>query len=320
MDVLRKLFIKISRVPPTVLLVAIVGIAFVVTWMVTSKISSDEQSFTAKEKALNAKYSAKETVVYALRDVPEGETIASEALEERQVEQSKCPEDALTSSSLATGRVTKYGISAGAIVSQHDLQPQGMAAGGTSFDAKLKPGYRAVTFAVDNNSGVAGFIEPQSRIDIVGMVGSGAETKAKPILSDVEVIAVGQTFQRRPGASYSVPASSVTVAVTAEDSTKLIKGVLASKLYLSLRNSTDHTPVATVDVTSLFAAKSMETGMGGYTPSEPRVSMVPPPPPSATDDLPLPKEMDSAAAPPRQDHQIEAWSGSKKNILVVPEN
>jgi Flp pilus assembly protein CpaB len=319
MDFFRKLFIKISRIPPTVLLAAIVGIAFVVTWMVTSKISTDEQSFTAKEKALNAKYTAKATVVYALRDVPEGETIPSDALEERQVEQSKCPEDALTSASLATGRVTKYGVSAGAIVSQHDLQPQGQASG-TSFDAKLQPGYRAVTFAVDNNSGVAGFIEPQSHIDIVGMVGSGAETKAKPILSDVEVIAVGQTFQRKPGASYSVPASSITVAVTAEDSTKLIKGVLASKLYLSLRNSTDHSPVATVDVTSLFAAKSVETGMGGYTPSEPRVSMVPPPPPSAGDDLPLPKEMDSAAAPAPSEHQIEAWSGSKKNILVVPQN
>jgi pilus assembly protein CpaB len=319
MDLLRKMFIKISRVPPTVLLAVIVGVAFVVTWMVTSKINSDEQSFTAKEKALNAKYSAKTTVVYALRDIAEGDTIPSEAMEERQVEQSKCPEDALTSASLGSGRTAKYGISAGAIVSQHDLQPIGQA-NGTTFDAKLKPGFRAVTFAVDNNSGVAGFIEPQSHIDIVGMVGSGADTKAKPILSDVEVIAVGQTFQRKPGASYSVPASSVTVAVTAEDSTKLIKAVLASKLYLSLRNSTDHDPVATVDVTSLFAAHSIDTGIGNYSP-RPRLSMIPPPPPSAgVEDLPLPQEMSSAAAPTRLDHQIEAWSGSKKNILVVPEN
>jgi hypothetical protein len=137
----------------------------------------------------------------------------------------------------------------------------------------------------------------------------------------VEVIAVGQTFQRKPGASYSVPASSVTVAVTADDSTKLIKAVLASKLYLSLRNSTDHDPVATVDVTSLFAAHSMETGMGNYSPQRPRLSMIPPPPPSSgVDNPPLPEEMSSAPAPAKLDHQVEAWSGSKKNILVVPEN
>ena len=73
---------------------------------------------------------------------------------------------------MATGRIAKYGILAGQIVSQHDLAPQGISLG---FEAKLKEGMRALTFGVDNNSGVAGFVNPDSRVDIIAMVGTGAE-------------------------------------------------------------------------------------------------------------------------------------------------
>jgi len=318
MKPLRSVFMSITRIPPTVLIAAIVMLAFVVAWMVTSKISSGEQIYAEKQKELDAKYSAKATVVYAIKDIPEGQTIPSEALEERQIEQSKVPEDALTTATLATGRVTKYGVATGQIVSQHDLQPQGQS---LSFDARLKTGFRAVTFAVDNNSGVAGFISPESHIDIIGMVGSGADTKAKPILSDVEVIAVGQTFQRSSGTTTAAsPASSVTVAVTPEDTTKLIKAVLASKLYLSLRNSNDHEPVATVDVTALYnnkhtaAVSNMNFGVPSPPPSPPIISGHNYEP----GDEPGP-QLASAPAPERQNHQIEAWSGGKKDLISVPE-
>ncbi|NJL72737.1 MAG: Flp pilus assembly protein CpaB [Candidatus Competibacteraceae bacterium] len=105
----------------------------------------------------------------------------------------------------------------------------------------------------DANSGVAGFVSPQSHVDVLSMVGSGQETKVAPILSDVEVVAVGQQFERE-AKGQATPASSVTVAVSPEDTNKLIKAVAASKLYLSLRNDKDHMPVTTVDVTALFAA------------------------------------------------------------------
>lgn len=314
------MFMSLTRIPPAVLIAGIVLLAFVVAWMVTSKINSGEQMYAEKQRELDAKYSAKATVVYAIKDIPEGQTIPSEALEERQIEQSKMPEDAITTATMATGRVTKYGVSIGQIVSQHDLQPQGQS---LSFDSRLKTGFRAVTFAVDNNSGVAGFISPESHIDIIGMVGSGQDTKAKPILSDVEVIAVGQTYQRTTvnGNTTASPASSVTVAVTPEDTTKLIKAVLASKLYLSLRNSNDHTPVATVDVTQLYnnkntaAVANMNFGVPAPPPSMPMEHHYAP---GDEPDAPGP-QLASAPAPERPNHQIEAWSGGKKDLITVPE-
>ncbi|CAN5213802.1 hypothetical protein BH10CYA1_BH10CYA1_43790 [soil metagenome] len=318
MKPLRSVFMSITRIPPTILIAAIVTLAFVVAWMVTSKINSGEQVYAEKQKELDAKYSAKATVVYAIKDIPEGQTIPSEALEERQIEQSKVPEDALTTASLASGRVTKYGVASGQIVSQHDLQAQSQ---NLSFDARLKTGFRAVTFAVDNNSGVAGFISPESHIDIIGMVGSGVDTKAKPILSDVEVIAVGQTFLRSTGNTTAAsPASSVTVAVTPEDTTKLIKAVLASKLYLSLRNSNDHTPVATVDVTALYnnkhaaAVSNMNFGVPSPPPSPPMITGQ-----NYAEGDERGPQLASAPAPERQNHQIEAWSGGKKDLISVPE-
>jgi pilus assembly protein CpaB len=287
--------------------------------MVTGKVSEQEKTFQSKQQELEAKMSLKGKVVYAIKDIPEGATIPTEALEERELEQSKIPQDAITSASLAAGRVAKYGISSGQIVSQHDLAPQGISLG---FEARLKEGMRAVTFAVDNNSGVAGFVTPESHVDIVAMAGAGAETKASAILSDVEVIAVGQMFQRNPGGTTAVPASSVTVAVSPEDATKLIKAVSAGKLYLTLRNDKDHTPVATVDVTSLFAKPAAPKS---ELASLPPPTALPPPPLPGMGDMGggmggLPGAMPAAPPPPPPLHEIEIWSGSKKDVLSVPKS
>src|ERR1700722_10639797 len=307
MNPLRALFLSLSRMPPAVMLLIIIGLAVLVTMMVTGKVSEQENQYKQQKADLEAKMSAKGKVVYTIKDIPEGQTIPTEALEEREIEQSKIPADAITSASLAAGRVAKYGISTGQIVSQHDLAPQGISLG---FESRLKEGFRAVTFAVDNNSGVAGFVTPESHVDIIAMVGSGAETKASPILSDVEVIAVGTTYQKAPGQSAAMPSSSVTVCISPEDATKLIKAISASKLYLTLRNDKDHTPVATVDVTSMFSG-----GPGGKDDLalQPPNSLPPPPLPGAPDmGGGIPGAMSSAAPPPPPLHEVEIWSGSKK--------
>jgi Flp pilus assembly protein CpaB len=170
MNPLRALFLQLSRMPPALMLVLIIGLAVLVTMMVTSNQQAQEAALKAKEQDLVAKMSAKGKVVYAIKDIPEGSTIPVDSLEEKEIEQAKIPQDALTSASLAAGRVAKYGIQTGQIVSQHDLAPQGISLG---FEARLKEGMRAVTFAVDSNSGVAGFVTPESHVDVISMVGAG---------------------------------------------------------------------------------------------------------------------------------------------------
>ena len=86
-------------------------------------ISTKEMELEAKRRDLEARMAAKGKVVYAIVDIPEGTLIRNNTLEEKELEFSRIPQDALTSSSLAAGRLAKYGISQGQIVSRHDLAP-----------------------------------------------------------------------------------------------------------------------------------------------------------------------------------------------------
>lgn len=307
MNPLRALFLSLSRMPPAVMLLIIVGLAVVVTTMVTGKMGESEKAMKEQEAALKAKYDLKAKVVYSIKDISEGTAVMADALEEKEVEAGKAPVDAFSSSSMAVGRIAKYGIPAGQIVTAHDFVTSGRTAG---FESLIKEGHRAVTFAVDATTGVAGFVAPGSRVDIIATVGQGETTKTGAILSDVEVIAVGQTYQKQ-SAGGAVPASSVTVALTPEDANKLIKGVAAaSRLYLTLRNDKDHTPVAVVDVTAMYPKPKVET-----VASAPPINLPPPPLPGAPSGDAAP-----APPPPPPMQEIEVWSGSKKEVISVPKS
>jgi pilus assembly protein CpaB len=308
---MRSLFLSISRIPPAMMLLIIVGLASLITFQVSAYLNKKEAAYDDELNKMKAAQAAKGKVVYAVRDIPEGTAIPMDYLEERELEVGKIPVDSISNASLAAGRVSKFGIMSGQLLSQHDLAPQGMTLG---FEARLKQGMRAITFGVDNNTGVAGFLNPESHVDVLAMVGAGAETKASPILSDIEVIAVGQTYQRQAGATTATPASSVTVAVTPEDAQKLVKAVAASKLYLSLRSDRDHQPIATVDVTSLFQ-KPVKASAD--------IAQLPPPtlnfpqPPSLLGSG-NPAETSAAVPPPVPPHEIEVWAASRKDVVSVP--
>ncbi|HEY9786412.1 MAG TPA: Flp pilus assembly protein CpaB [Candidatus Obscuribacterales bacterium] len=312
MNPLRSLFMSLSRIPPAAMLLLVVGLAAVVSYTITMTMDTNRKNYDLEIARLQERARAKGKVVFAVKDIPEGETITSDAIEERELEVGKIPQDALSSGVLAAGRVAKFGIASGAIISQHDLAPHSQL---LSFESRLQPGMRAVTFAVDTNSGVAGFISPQSHVDILAMVGSGADTKASPILSDIEVIAVGQSYQRQPGTATATPVSSVTVAVSPDDTKRLIKAVAASKLYLALRNAKDHTPIATVDVTALFPKPPAGTNAVALLPPPSELGM--PPLPPMTEQLPGPNVVQRAPEAVRPAHEVEYWAGGRRDVITI---
>lgn len=305
MNPLRALLMGLSRVPPAAMLLAIVGLALLAALVISTEMTKREQDYQLRIKAVSDEEKATGDVVYVVKDLQGGQTISSDALEVRKISLRRVPPDAVGSPSLAVGRIAKYGVAAGQILSTRDLAANAAPVG---FEARLKPGQRAVTFAVDTNSGVAGFIAPESRIDIMGIVGSGAETKVGAILSNVEVIAIGQTYQKGPGNAGAVPVSSITVAVGPEDAQKLIKAMAASKLYVSLRNEQDHRPVATMDITALYG------GQATHASAAPQPLLVVPAPPA-------PSQPPLAVAPPAPPapatHDVETWSGSKRDVVSL---
>jgi pilus assembly protein CpaB len=279
MNPFRSLFLSLSRMPPILMLFIILGLAVVVTMYVMGMVNQSQEQLQRERALHEQQQSAKVKVVYSTKNIEEGEIIAQEALEERDVEQSKAPVDAFNSSNAVVGQIAAYPIPAGTIVSNHAIKPMAVQ---TGFEGKIKEGMRAITFGVDTNSGVAGFIAPGSHVDVVAITGTAADTKAAPVMSDVEVVAVGTTYQKAPGSTTANPAGSVTVSATPEDAVKLIRAVSAAKLYLTLRNDKDHTPVAVVDVKDLFP-KSRPTDLGAdaVATALPPPNLPPPPLPGA---------------------------------------
>lgn len=309
---LRALLLALSRTPPAMTLLLIVGMAAILTFVITTDEERRKAEYVEKIQAWERKATQKAKVVYVTKDIPEGEIIAADALEEKEIEATRTPQDAITSAPIAIGQAVKFGVNSGQILSSHDLAPQGISLG---FSSRLPEGQRAVTFAVDSNSGVAGFVNPDSHVDILGMVGTGADTRVAPILSDVHVIAVGQMFEKARGQA-AVPASSVTVAVCPEDTQKLVKAIAASKLYLALRNDKDHIPVATVDVTSLYPHALKAVNLTASAQATAPFELPMPPDPAQISPVTMQEAQTKALPPPM--HEIELWTGSKKDLISVP--
>lgn len=299
--------------PPALMLLIILGLAVTATMLYMQQSNEANRKISEIQSAHDAEANQKGAIVYAVKDIPEGQEITQDALEVREELMSKIPAQAMTSPSAGVGNIAAYTITSGQPVFMNAIKARAVQVG---FEGEIKDGMRAVTFGIDTNSGVAGFIYPGCFVDILCIAGSAAETKAAPVLSDVKVIAVGSTYHKAPGETTATQASSITVLVNPNDAEKLVKAVSAGKPYLTLRNQKDHSPLATVDITALFPKPDkVEDSSTDVASSLPPPSLPPPPVAGA------PGGDSGAGAPPVPPpmHEIELWSGSKKEVLSVPQ-
>lgn len=106
----------------------------------------------------------------------------------------------------------------------------------------IKPGMRAVSIVVRNDTGVSGFVLPGDRVDVNEFMDledakgrqEGARVSAnilaRPVLRHVKVLAVDQTFESNlEGAK---PSQTVTLEVTPEDA--LVLGAASQRAALGL--------------------------------------------------------------------------------------
>jgi pilus assembly protein CpaB len=329
MNPIRSLFVGLSRMPPAVMLLLIVGLAVVVTMVVTGNLTDVQRRAQERERALKALYESKSNVVCTIKDIPQGEPITAASIQEKQELVSKIPMGAVTSSAAVVGRVAKFPISAGQILADRDLIGVAQAAG---LESLLKPGFQAVTLDVGPDTGVAGFIDPGSRVDIYATAGSESKSKAGAILSDCAVVAVDKDYGQTPekpttGKQPTEPpppggmanrgigsnadsTKHITLQLEPKDIQRLLKGIQstsgashgvggAGKLYLTLRGFDDHTPVPILDIGNLFAKPTSTLAF----------AKLPPPPAPVMPSGPI--------LPPM--HQIEMWSGDHKDMISVPQ-
>jgi len=172
-----------------------------------------------------------------------------------------------------TGRVAVRPMSAGDIVTEAKLLPQAGSPAGGIMTYMVPQGHRAVTVAVNEVAGVAGFITPGCKVDVVLTTpkpGATTHTEniSKIILQNVPVLASGQGTEQKEGKPVLV--QTVTLDLTPADAEMLIVGGGVNKgaLQLLLRNAVD---VAAVDTKGATVAKALN-GVG--TPVATRVRRV----------------------------------------------
>jgi pilus assembly protein CpaB len=122
---------------------------------------------------------------------------------------------------------------------------------GSGLPPVIPPGLRAVSVRVNEVIGVAGYVLPGTRVDVVATVspsGSNADMTSKVILTNVQVLAAGTKIDRETDKNKPMPVSVVTLLVNPEEAERLTLASTEGKIQLALRNPLDKTIPATPGV------------------------------------------------------------------------
>lgn len=185
-------------------------------------------------------------LVSAATDVPVGTKLDATHVRMTTWPKENVPPGYYTDAQAPLGRVAVRQLSAGDIVTDQKLMPQNVGANGGIMTYIVPQGHRAVTVAVNEVAGVAGFITPNSRVDIVltsTLPGNKEDNMSKVFLQNVPVLATGQVTEQKDGKPAVVP--TVTLDLTPDDAEKLIVGAKKGSLQLLLRNVIDVAAVTT---------------------------------------------------------------------------
>src|ERR1019366_5021886 len=104
----------------------------------------------------------------------------------------------------------------------------------------IPPGMRALAVRVNDVAGVAGFVLPGARVDVLvtGRPPGADDTVTTPVLEDVAVLSAGQTVEA-DSHSQSMSVAVVTLLVTPAQAVSLTLAASEGKIQLVLRNSGD---------------------------------------------------------------------------------
>ncbi|MFC4313494.1 Flp pilus assembly protein CpaB [Steroidobacter flavus] len=108
---------------------------------------------------------------------------------------------------------------------------------GSTLAALIKPDMRAVTVRVDDVVGVAGFLLPGNRVDVVAARKVNDRATTETILMNINVLAVDQTSTQDKNEPVVVRA--VTLEMTPQEAEILVRAREEGRIQLTLRNPTD---------------------------------------------------------------------------------
>jgi pilus assembly protein CpaB len=116
--------------------------------------------------------------------------------------------------------------------------------GGAGLPPAIPPGLRALSVRVNEVIGVAGYVLPGTRVDVLATInpggqGGSGDVTSKVVLTNVQVLAAGTKIERAEKDNKPIPVSVVTLLVAPEESERLTLAATEGKIQLALRNPLD---------------------------------------------------------------------------------
>lgn len=182
-----------------------------------------------------------EQVVVASVKIPYGLVIDETHVKLRQVPKGNSPSGAFTEMESVVGTISRTEIYPGEVIIKDRVVANG---GGSTLAAMISPNKRAITVRVNDVVGVAGFLLPGNRVDIISTKKKNDKVVSDTILRNIKVLAVDQTASTDKNEPIVV--RSVTMEMTPGETEEVTAATKQGSLQLTLRNPTQEKEVEKV--------------------------------------------------------------------------
>lgn len=199
-------------------------------------------------------------VVVAALDIPFGQKIEAAHLKTVSWPVDNLPEGSFPAAGAVEGRVANQRIFAGEPILNGKIADVGA---GSTLAAIITPKKRAVTVRVNDVIGVAGFLLPGNRVDVLATRKMDRKAQTRTLLEDLKVLAVDQTASSEKDKPVVVRA--VTLEMEPDQAEKLVQATEEGTVQLALRNPQDkhELPVAAESKPVTKPAKAKRSGAPG---------------------------------------------------------
>ncbi|HAS64437.1 MAG TPA: Flp pilus assembly protein CpaB [Vibrio sp.] len=171
-------------------------------------------------------------VLIAANELEPGTILEEKHFTTKQMEVDWIDEKTLKKPQEAIGKIVANTIYAGELINPNRLTLKGE---GATLAALIPENKRAVTIRVNDVVGVAGFLLPGNKVDVLNTVSSrGGYANTKTVLKNIKVLAVDQTAKTNDNKPVIVRA--VTLEVTPKEAEKLLTENSKGDIQLALRN------------------------------------------------------------------------------------
>ena len=224
-------------------------------------------------------------VVIAAADLQLGAELKKEDLKVINFPQGQAPQGAFTNPNEIVGRGLIVPI-----VANEPILPAKLASkeAGSGLPPVIPEGMRAVSVRVNEVIGVAGYVLPGTRVDVVATASPTAtqsDMTSKVVLSNVQVLTAGTRMEQDQEKGKPMAVTVVTLLVKPEQAERVALASTEGKIQLALRNPLDQGAPETPGIKPaalLGSAANAQPRAASSTRSRKvtgPVTMAPPPPP-----------------------------------------